>query len=200
MTTRARRPTDETGTGTGTDVYTPERQRALFGASPGERIASASESWDHDATEVDARGTTPADRPTLTEIDAARRTPPIEQATPTEIVARRERPAANLPNGERPAANLPNGERSEPIQMISMKNRAASEPRAEPRVPLHVQLRSMADVAGTRTPAAGLGRLAPPRDALQARKRRQRDNVVWACVAIVLACGISLGIWLIAGR
>ena len=176
MTTRARPPTDEIGTG----VYTSERQRALSGASPGDRIGSASESWDHDATDVDARGTAPADRPTLSEIDAARQAPPVEQATPTEIAARPERSA--------------------PIRVISMKNRAASEPRPEPRVPLHVQLRSMAEVAGTHTPAAGLGHLAPPRDPQQARRRRQRDNVVWACVAIILACGISLGIWLIAGR
>ena len=209
MTTRARRPTDETGTDagtdTGTEVYTPERQRALFGASPGERIASSSESWDQDATDVDARSTSPADRPTLQVID---------QTTPTEVAARPER--------------------SEPIRMISMKERAASEPRPArrsredqddkrergalarrsredqddkgergaraPRAPLHVQLRSMAEVAGVHASASGLGRLAPPRDPQQARKRRQRDNVVWACVAVLLACAISLGIWLIAGR
>ena len=157
MTTRARRPTDE-----GTEVYTAEQQRALFGASPGDRIASASESWDQDATDVGARSG-----------------PAVEQATPTEI-----------------AAAPP----SEPIRVISMKNRARSEPRAEPRVPLHVQLRSMAEVAGMHGPSPGLGHLAPPRDPQQARKRRQRDNVVWACVAIILACAVSLGIWLIAGR
>ena len=58
----------------------------------------------------------------------------------------------------------------------------------------------MAEVAGVHAPAGGLGRLAPPRDPQQARKRRQRDNVVWACVAVLLACAISLGIWLLAGR
>lgn len=186
MTKRARRPTDEARTDTGTDIYSSERQRALFGASPGERIASASEAWEYDATAVDARGAPPSERPTLQAIDpvppAAPPTPAstIEQATPTEISARPER--------------------SEPIRVISMKERAASEPRPQPRAPLHVQLRSMAEVASARTPASGLGRLAPPRDPQQARKRRQRDNVVWACVAILLACAISLGIWLVAGR
>jgi hypothetical protein len=170
MTMRARRPTEDTGT----EVYTPERRRELFGASPGDRIA---------------------EQATPTEI-APGPLPPAEQATPTEVAARPERLAA-MPNGERPAA-MPNGE---PIRVISMKNRAQSEPRAdEPRVPLHVQLRSMAEVAGTHDRAAGLGHLAPPRDPQQARRRRQRDNVVWACAAILLACAISLGIWFIAGR
>jgi len=162
MTMRARRPTDETGT----EVYTPERRRALFGASPGDRIA--------------------------------------EQATPTQIDAELPTPVASAPTpveAAMPVEQAPPGERSEPIRVISMKNRAPSEPRVdEPRVPLHVQLRSMAELAGTHGRAAGLGHLAPPRDPQQARKRRQRDNVVWACAAILLACVISLGIWFIAGR
>src|SRR5262245_21414487 len=167
MTTRARRPTDETGT----EVYTPETRRALVGASPGDRIAEQAT-----PTEIDSELPTPvASSPTPVEAM------PVEQATPTVVAARPER--------------------SEPIRVISMKNRAPSEPRAEePRVPLHVQLRSMAEVAGTHGRAAGLGHLAPPRDPQQARRRRQRDNVVWACAAILLACAISLGIWFIAGR
>jgi hypothetical protein len=98
----------------------------------------------------------------------------------------------------------PRPERCEPIRVISMKDRAdASAPRNppdQPRVPLHVQLRSLAEVAGLQDPPAGLGHLAPPRDPRQARKRRQRANVAWGCVALVLACGISLAIWLVAGR
>lgn len=124
-------------------------------------------------------GAPAAEQPTPTVIEPGPPTEPIEQATPTEIAARPER--------------------SEPIRVISMKDRAA--PRAEDaRVPLHVQLRSMAEVAGLQDSASRLGHLAPPRDPRQARKRRQRDNVVWACVAIALACVISLGIWLIAGH
>lgn len=93
-------------------------------------------------------------------------------------------------------------EPSEPIRMISMKDRtAAAPPRSdEPRAPLHVQLRSLAQVSSMRPPPGGLGRLAPPLDPDQARRRRHRANAAWACLAIALACGISLAIWLVAGR
>jgi hypothetical protein len=68
-------------------------------------------------------------------------------------------------------------------------------------VPLHVQLRSLGEVRRVHdTPAGGLGHLAPPRDPRAALKRRRRSNALLACVAIALAGGISLGIWLIAGR
>jgi hypothetical protein len=92
-------------------------------------------------------------------------------------------------------------ERSEPIRVISMKDHtAAAKPRSEGvRGPLNVQLRSMAEVAGRNDTPVRLGHLAPPRDPRQARARRVRDNVVWACVAVALACAISLAIWFIAG-
>jgi hypothetical protein len=106
---------------------------------------------------------------------------PVEQATPTELTARPER--------------------SEPLRVISMKDPAegAVQRTAAPRVPLHVQLRTMAEVAGVHEPA-GLGRLAPPHDPRHARMRRRRANLAWACLAVALAGGISLAIWLIAGR
>jgi hypothetical protein len=92
-------------------------------------------------------------------------------------------------------------ERSEPIRAISMKDHtAATKPRSEGvRGPLSVQLRSMAEVAGRNDTPVRLGHLAPPRDPRQARARRVRDNVVWAGVAVALACAISLAIWFIAG-
>lgn len=105
---------------------------------------------------------------------------PVEQATPTELTARPER--------------------SEPFRVISMKDQAEARAAAEPRVPLHVQLRTMAEVAGMHEASAGLGRLAPPRDPHQVRQRHRRANLAWACVAIALAGGIALAIWLIAGR
>jgi hypothetical protein len=177
MTTRARRPTDETGT----EVHDRGRGRALFGGSPGDRVGAAPESpqsWERDATEVAARPGAPAvEQPTPTPIDPR---PPLEPGTPTELSARPER--------------------SEPIRVISMKDRAdTARPRTEPRAPLHVQLRSMAEVAGLQEPRNALGRLAPPRDPREVRARRRRDNVVWACVAIILACAISLAIWFVAG-
>lgn len=179
MTARARRPTEG-----GTGVHAPERRRALFGGSPGDRVAGASESWEQDATEVTARPGPPAsEQATPTHIEPGRPIRTNDRGTPTELTARPER--------------------SEPIRVISMKDRTGGEPRprhAEPRVPLHVRLRSMAEVAGLSDQRNALGNLAPPHDPRRARRRRQRDNVMWACVAIVLACGISLGIWLVAGR
>jgi hypothetical protein len=116
---------------------------------------------------------------TPTQLDPRR---PIEQGTPTAIAARPER--------------------SEPIRVISMKERTTAQlARAEEqRVPLHVQLRSMAEVAGRHDTPAGLGHLAPPRDGREVRARHARANLVWVCAGIVLACAISLAIWFVAGR
>jgi hypothetical protein len=126
-----------------------------------------------------------------TEVHDPARRGPVENAAPTYI----DRPPEAVPV---PAA----AERSEPIRVISMKNRPDTDrPRDPERAPLQVKLRSMAEVAGRRnTPAAGLGHLAPPRDPREVRARRMRANVVWACVAIGLACAITLAIWLLAGR
>jgi hypothetical protein len=133
------------------------------------------------------------------------RSVPVEQATPTRVDTPVPAPPAE-PGAEdieqaTPTAQMTRPERSEPLRVISMKDQAqATAARAaEPRVPLHVQLRTMAEVAGVHEPA-GLGRLAPPHDARQARIRRRRANLAWACVAVALAGGISLAIWLIAGR
>lgn len=179
MTARARGPTDEDGT----EIFDPECRRVLFGASPGDRVGAAPtppESWDRDATEMTPLpGQPPVEHATPMHIDPSR---PIEQGTPTELTRRPEC--------------------SEPLRVISMKERTEGEPprRDEPRVPLHVQLRSMAEVAGIRDRSSGLGRLAPPHDPHRARRRRRRDNAVAVCVGLVLASGISLAIWLIAGR
>jgi hypothetical protein len=191
MTMRARRETEG-----GTGVQAPARRRALLGNPPAAptqtapAAATTAESWEYDATEVTPRPGAQAqaqaiEQATPTHIDGSVPQPPpaqaIEQATPTELMARPER--------------------SEPIRVISMKDRAG-EPRtaaSEPRVPLHVQLRSMAEVAGVHD-AGDLGRLAPPRDARRARARRRWDNALWSGVAIALAGGIAFAIWLVAGR
>lgn len=158
-------------------MASPEQRRALLGTPPNGAVVSTpgaateGESWEL-VTEV-----TPG--PVV-----------VEQATPTELTAR---PECSEPNAAPP---------SESLRMISMKAQAeagAVRAAAEPRVPLHVQLRTMAEAAGVHE-AAGLGRLAPPRDPQQARMRRRRADLAWACVAVVLAGGISLAIWLIAGR
>jgi len=163
---------------------TPPRGAAMTapGAAPGE-------SWEL-ATEVSPRPV-PVEQATPTRIDTPVPVPPpavlaplagaAEQATPTELTARPER--------------------SEPLRVISMKDQAEGGTRApaEPRMPLHVQLRAMAEVAGVHE-AAGLGRLAPPHDPRQARWRRRRANLAWTCLAVALAGAISFTIWLIAGR
>ncbi|HEY4242456.1 MAG TPA: hypothetical protein VGM88_21710 [Kofleriaceae bacterium] len=172
-------------------MFDPERRRALLGTPPRGAAVSApgaatqGESWEL-VTEVTPRpvATVPVEQATPTRIDTPVPVPPagaVEQATPTELTARPER--------------------SEPLRVISMKDQAEGGTRApaEPRVPLHVRLRAMAEVAGVHE-AAGLGRLAPPHDPRQARRRRQRANLAWAGVAAALAAGISIAIWLIAGR
>lgn len=170
-------------------MYDPGRRHARLGTQPA-APAPASPATPEGARELDATEVTPRpvagiEQATPTHIDTPAPEPPVEQATPTQIAARPER--------------------SEPIRVISMKDRSdrtdETRPRTgEPRVPLHVQLRSMAEVAGIHDPRSGLGHLAPPHDPHQARQRLRRANIAWACVAIVLACGISLAIWLVAGR
>jgi len=183
-------------------VFDPERRRALLGTPPRGAAMTASgaaqgESWEL-VTEVVARPV-PVEQATPTRIDtpvpvaAAVRAPlagAAEQATPTEVTARLER--------SEPIAEVPPGE---PLRVISMKDQAEGGTRApvEQRVPLHIQLRAIAEVAGVHE-AAGLGRLAPPHDPRQARKRRRRADLAWAGVAVALAAGISTAIWLIAGR
>lgn len=188
MSARARRPTDEVAT----EIYDPERPQAVLRApAPAAGVAAtAFESFEQDVTEVTpipTRG--PIELATPTHIDPAlvEATPPVEPASSGE-------PAA-------PVARRRGLERSEPIRVISMKEQteAAQRRSDEGRVPLHVQLRSLAEVAGHDTPVE-LGRLAPPRDPRAARARHVRANVIWACVAIALAGAISLAIWLIAGR
>jgi hypothetical protein len=174
MSARIRRPTDDAAT----EIYDPDRRRA-----PVPVAASAPappDSFEQEVTEV-------------TPIPSRQA---VELATPTHVDAG--------PPGE-PAAPLagPRGlERSEPIRVISMKEQtvAAQRRNDDARVPLHVQLRSLAEVAGRNDTPVSLGRLAPPRDPRQARARRRRDNMIWACVAIALGGGISLAIWLVAGR
>ncbi|HEU4735185.1 MAG TPA: hypothetical protein VFT22_45150 [Kofleriaceae bacterium] len=193
MSERARRPTDEVTA----ELATGDRRHALLGAPsaaeppplpPPPSLASLilpptghTEPFELDVTEV-----TPMPGRTL------------EWETPTQID-----PAPAPPDAPAvPKALARGAERSEPIRVISMKDQA--EPRAsrdgEPRVPLHVQLRSIAEVAGLHDQAADLGKLAPPRDPREARARRRRDDLIWVGAAVVLAGLITLAIWLIAGR
>jgi hypothetical protein len=148
------------------------------GVAPGRVGASGTvnDSFESDVTDVTPRPRLPAvEVPTPTYVD------PPGQATPTEVTAR--------------------AERSEPIRVISMKDATGPQrQRANERRAVKVQLRSIAEVTRRHDTPVDLGHLAPPRDPRQARKRRLVDNVIWGCVAIILACGIMLAIWLVAGR
>ncbi len=146
---------------------------------------SSFESFEQAVTDVTARPGALAD-----EHAAEAAVDPLADLEPTPV------------DHEAPVEPMRGAARSEPVRVISMKDHPELQrPRPEPLpVPLHVQLRSIADVArGRRDTPVGLGHLAPPRDPREARARRLRDNVVWACVAIVLACAIMLAIWFLAG-
>jgi hypothetical protein len=139
--------------------------------APGAARADAHESFEGDQTR---QGMGFASVAEATQVDARR---PVEPGAPTELAP---------------------PERSEPIRVFSMKDRTAPQRRPDAqRPPLHVQLRSLAEVA--RRNDTPVGRLAPPRDPRQARARRLRGNLGWACVALGLAAAISLAIWLAAG-
>jgi hypothetical protein len=187
MSARARRPTD-LGTGAGAvDIrgeYAPRR------TLPPKDPPAAPPAFEQDPTEETPRSRFAA----------------VEQATPTQIDERS--PVAGGTPGAFPRAATPipvarGAERSEPIRVISMKDQTEAQrrPSDEMQAPLHVQLRSLAEVSRHRadTPV-GLGHLAPPRDPREVRSRRLRANLGWGCVAIALAAAISFAIWWIAGR
>jgi hypothetical protein len=155
-------------------------------------VPESFESFEGDPTDVSPRaGFTAVEQPTPTQIDE-RSAVVGDGGTPTDLGATPERSEPVQVIGP---------ERSEPVQVISMKAKVEADQAraAQQRVPLHVQLRSLAEVSGHRTPPAGLGHLAPPRDPRAVRARRVRSNMVRTCVAIALAATIAFAIWFIAG-
>ena len=98
-----------------------------------------------------------------------------------------------------PAKGLPlqPGPRSEPLRVVSMKTPADVEAEHKAQRPIReVRLRAMSDVH--QTPPRGMGNLAPPRDAKEARSRRRRDNVIWGSVAVIVAAVVMLTVWFLA--
>ena len=85
---------------------------------------------------------------------------------------------------------------SQPIQAISHKTDAAPRPSAERRAVPQVQIRSMAEVA--KTPAQGLGHLAPPHDPNRARTRKAQDVLIYGSIVVIIGSIVTLVIWLIA--
>ncbi|HEX4418177.1 MAG TPA: hypothetical protein VH165_09785 [Kofleriaceae bacterium] len=128
----------------------------------------------------------------------------VELATPTQIDPPPDDAAGAAGTTSGPIAVVQTfsrgAERSEPIRVISMKDNAEAPKPREDRVPLHVQLRSLAEVAGQRDKPEQLGHLAPPRDPRQAHARQVRGNILLIVGGIALAAAIALVIWLVAGR
>jgi hypothetical protein len=182
MSARARRPTDDERT----ERFDPDRLDRP-GARPG---APAPAAAPLPASPVGGRvGVFESFEQDVTEVTPLPGSPEVAYATA-------------IPADPGVPAERRRLERSEPIRVISMKDHTeAAKPRSDdPRVQLQVHLRSMAEVAGRNDTPVKLGHLAPPRDPRQVRARHVRANVVWACVAVVLAGAISLAIWLVAGR
>ena len=85
------------------------------------------------------------------------------------------------------------------IAMISMKTPGEVDaPEEPPPMPLPaVRIRAISEV-GARTPARGVGRLAPPRDARAARSRRLSDYAKWSLVMLAIAAVVTVVVWLLA--
>jgi hypothetical protein len=111
-----------------------------------------------------------------TEVNSQHGFPGVERATPTDI------------DPEHP-----------PIRVISMKDHEDKTRIDQPRAPLHVQLRSLAELSSKHRVQRDLGHLAPPRDPRQARARQVRRYALRVGVALGLAAAITLAIWLAAG-
>jgi hypothetical protein len=189
---RGRRST-EAGTGVG-DASRPATSPPLG--------AGKAETWEFDATEETPRPGALGAPPIVAVGIAAPASPTAAAELSAPAPPEKPEPAAR-PRSEpaAPTELAAPAERSAPIRVISMKDRTGPRPVVdEARPPLHVQLRAMAEVTGIPNTPNSLGRLAPPRDARQARWRRRRANLAWALVALALAAGIALAIWLIAGR
>ncbi|MGE0545634.1 MAG: hypothetical protein AB7O24_09885 [Kofleriaceae bacterium] len=91
----------------------------------------------------------------------------------------------------------------ESMRMISMKTPTSGPPAPKPERELpRVRIRSLSGLR-RRSGLAGAmprGNLAPPRDPRQARARRTRDFLLWGSLVVILASGMALGIWFLAGQ
>ncbi|HSK01378.1 MAG TPA: hypothetical protein VK932_09060 [Kofleriaceae bacterium] len=106
------------------------------------------------------------------------------------------------PGGQGAGAEIARPYDSQPIRVISLK---APGEASEDRLPLkqhRPRLRRLSEVAQrarVATPPGGLGYLAPPRDPREARTRRLRDYVLWGSVVVILASGVTIAVWFLAG-
>jgi hypothetical protein len=83
------------------------------------------------------------------------------------------------------------------IQAISHKTPGnAPRPAYDQRAVPQVQIRPMSDLS--KTPAGGVGRLAPPYDPNRARTRKAQDVMIWGSIVVIIGSIVTLVIWLIA--
>jgi hypothetical protein len=93
-------------------------------------------------------------------------------------------------------------DKSEPIRVISMKAPAdAEKQKVAGKQHKAARIRPLSEVRPQHnTPPRGMGYLAPPADARQARGRKLRDWLLWGSVLVIISCVVMLGVWFLAGR
>jgi hypothetical protein len=140
---------------------------------------------------------------------SARGSKPTRRGTPPPAKPKHEYadddPTSIYDSDERhrvPVEEKPAEKPGQPMVAISMKTPA--DPKLAPvpsnkqeREMPHVKLRAMSEVARAQQPQ-NLGNLAPPYDPAEARARTMRDYVLWGSLAVVIASGIALAVWLVA--
>ncbi len=89
---------------------------------------------------------------------------------------------------------IPGMTSSAQIRVMSMKTPHVDQPTKLERSAPKVTLRPTTEPPK----AVNLGFLAAPRDPAQARARRTHDNIIWGCVAVIIAALVALAIWFIA--
>ena len=129
----------------------------------------------------------------------------VQQAGPATpvLAAPRERvmPGAHAPvdDSARTAKWAPPAQPE--LQVVSRKAADAAAGKLAPSGPREKtapvpKVRALSEVSDT--PARGMGRLAPPRDAREVRSRRVRDVVIWCAAAAGVATVVTTLIWYLA--
>lgn len=125
-------------------------------------------------------------------------TVPEPMTVPDATIPERDDHGIDTPTDFAPPRLPPPPAAGPALRVISMKE-AEAEPGSQDRVTARqhkVQLRALSDVSRRHaTPPSGLGFLAPPRNAREARTRRWRDYVVWGCAIVILGCAVMIGVW-----
>ncbi|HEY5945541.1 MAG TPA: hypothetical protein VIV40_08615 [Kofleriaceae bacterium] len=121
-------------------------------------------------------------------------------APPTEFAKPVQKSAAQ-PGSAAPIQVISKKDQSAPIQAISMKTpgKLAAVTEANPPTPIlpRPKLRAVAEVSPPQK-QQNLGNLASPYDPKEARARAMREYIIYGCLAVILASGITLVVWFVA--